>query len=76
MSLFPTGITMVYVLWQARPPLALWYSEFVPSGVDDIDIGNISLYGVDRDGPVASTERDNTVSVPESIIQLTIKQMT
>lgn len=55
-------------------PLALWYSEFVPSGVHDIDIGNISLYGVDPDGPVASTERDNTVSVPESIIQLTDNQ--
>ena len=40
----------------------------------DIDIGNISLYGVDPDGPVASTERDNTVSVPESIIQLTDNQ--
>ena len=55
-------------------PLALWYSEFVPSGVHDIDIGNISLYGVDPDGPVASIERENMVSVPESTIQLTDNQ--
>ena len=49
-------------------PLVLCYSDFVPSGVDDIDIGNISLYGVDPDGPVASIERENMVSVPESTI--------
>ena len=33
-------------------PLALWYSEMVASGVDDVDVGDISLYGVDPDGPV------------------------
>ena len=54
--------------------LALWYSEFVPSGVDDIDIGNITLYGVDPDGPVACIKTENMVSVPESTIQLTDNQ--
>ena len=53
-------------------PLALWYSEFIPSGMDDIE--NISLYGVDPDGPVASIETENMVSVPESTIQLTDNQ--
>ena len=56
------------------PPLVLCYSDFVPSGVDNIDIGNISQYGVDPDGPVASIERENMVSVPESTIQLTDNQ--
>ena len=55
-------------------PLALWYSEFVSSGVDDIDIGNISLCGVNPDGPVACIKTENMVSVPESTIQLTDNQ--
>ena len=55
-------------------PLALWYSEFVSSGVDDIDIGNISLCGVNPDGPVPCIKTENMVSVPESTIQLTDNQ--
>ena len=38
------------------------------------DFGDISLYGVDPDGPVASIEADNMVSVPESAIQLSDNQ--
>ena len=40
-------------------PPALWYSEFVSSGVDDIDIGNISLCGVNPDGTVACIKTEN-----------------
>ena len=54
--------------------MALWYSELVPTGVDDIDVGDIFLYGIDPDGPVAGIETDNMVSVPESTIQLTDSQ--
>ena len=42
--------------------------------MDDIDIGNITLYGVDPDGPVACIKTENMVSVPESTIQLTDNQ--
>ena len=42
--------------------------------MDDIDKGNISLYGVDPHGPVASIETEKNVSVPESAIQLTNNQ--
>ena len=42
--------------------------------MDDIDIGNISLYGVDPHGPVTSIETEKNVSVPESAIQLTDNQ--
>ena len=52
-------------------PLALWYSELVSSGVDNIEIGDISLHGIDPNGPVAGIEKENMVSVPESTIQLT-----
>lgn len=37
-------------------PVALWYSELVPTGVDDIDVGDIFLYGTDPGGPVAGIE--------------------
>ena len=64
---------MVNVLWQACPP---WHFGTLRlfSQVDDIDIGNISLYGVDPHGPVASIETEKNVSVPESAIQLTDNQ--
>ena len=55
-------------------PLALWYSKLFPTGLDDIDIVDISLYGNDPDGPVARIATDNMVSVPESTIQLTDSQ--
>ena len=58
----------------ACPPLALWYSELVPTGVDDIDVGDISLYGIDPHGPVADIMTDYIVSVPKSTIQLTESQ--
>ena len=45
-------------------PLALWYSEMGASGVDDVDVGDISLYGVDPDGPVPDLETDTMVTVP------------
>ena len=52
-------------------PLALWYSEMVASGVDDVDVSDISLYGVDPEGPVPDIETDNMVTVPESTVQVT-----
>ena len=55
-------------------PLALWYAKVVQTGVNDIDVGDISLYGIDPDGPVSNTETDNMVNVPESNIQLTENQ--
>ena len=55
-------------------PLALWYSEIVHTGVDHIDVGNVSLYGIDPDGPVSDLQTDNMVIVPESTIQLTDSQ--
>ena len=56
---------------RSMSPLALWYCEMVVSGVDDVDVGDISLYGVDPDGPVPRLETDNMVTVPESIVQVT-----
>ena len=55
-------------------PLALWHSEIVHSGVNDIDVGDISLLGIDPDGPVGELQTDNNVVVPESTIQLTDDQ--
>ena len=55
---------------RSMSPLALWYSEMVVSGVDDVDVGDIFLYGVDPDGPVPDLETDNMVTVPESIVQV------
>ena len=52
-------------------PLALWYSEMVANGVEDVDVGDISLYGVDPEGPVPDLETDNMVTVPESTVQVT-----
>ena len=52
-------------------PLALWYSEMVASSVDDVDVGDISLYGVDPEGPVPDFGTDNMVTVPESTVQVT-----
>ena len=69
---------------QVESPWSTYYGKHVLSGtlvlcvcspqVDDIDIGNISLYGVDPHGPVASIETEKNVSVPESAIQLTDNQ--
>ncbi|XP_074627042.1 uncharacterized protein LOC141885050 [Acropora palmata] len=56
---------------RSMSPLALWYSEMVASGVDDVDVGDISLYGVDPEGPVPDLETDNMVTVPESTVQVT-----
>ena len=39
-----------------------WHSEIVHSGIDDIDFGNISLYGIDPDGPCGDIETDNVDS--------------
>jgi hypothetical protein len=56
-------------------PLAIWYSE-VETGIDDFDTGNISLYGIDPDGPVVNDiETENMVIVPDSTITLTDMQM-
>lgn len=56
-------------------PLALWYSE-IERGVDDFDIGDITLYGIDPDGPVVNDiETGNMVIVPESTITLTDLQL-
>lgn len=55
--------------------LALWQSEIVHSGIDDIDFGNISLHGIDPDGPCGDIETDNVVLVPESTIRLTEQQV-
>ena len=56
-------------------PLAIWYSE-VETGIDNFDIGNISLYGIDPDGPIVNDiETENMVIVPESTITLTEMQM-
>lgn len=54
-------------------PLALWYSEVIQTGVNDIDVGDISLYGIDPDGPVINIETDMVI-VPENTIQLTENQ--
>lgn len=54
-------------------PLAIWYSE-VDTGIDGVDIGDITLYGIDPDGPVSDIETDNMVIVPESTINLTETQ--
>ena len=69
---------------QVESPWSTYYGKHVPPGtfvfcvcsprVDDINIGNISLYGVDPDGPVASIETEKNVSVPESAVQLTDNQ--
>ena len=47
---------MVNVLWQACPR---WHFGTLRlfSQVDDIDIGNISLYGVDPHGPVSRQKK-------------------
>ena len=50
-------------------PLALWHSEIAHSGIHDIDVGDVSLYGIDPDGPFSEIE-----TVPESTIQLTEHQ--
>ena len=56
-------------------PLAIWYSE-VETGIDNFDIGNISLYGIDPDGPIVNDiETENMLIVPESTITLTEMQM-
>ena len=69
---------------QVESPWSTYYGKHVLPGtlvlcvcspqVDDIDIGNISLYGVDPHGPVTSIETEKNVSVPESAIQLTDNQ--
>ena len=56
-------------------PLAIWYSE-VETGIDNFDIGNISLYRIDPDGPIVNDiETENMLIVPESTITLTEMQM-
>ncbi len=56
-------------------PLAIWYSE-VETGINDFDTGNISVYGIDPDGPVVNDiETENMVIVPDSTITLTDMQM-
>ena len=59
---------------RSMSPLAVWYSGLVPFGVGDIDVGDVSLYGIDPNGPVTEIETDNMVVVPESTIQLTDRQ--
>lgn len=56
-------------------PLALWHSEIVHTGVDDFDVGEVSLFGIDPDAPVGELETDSNVVVPESTIQLTEYQL-
>ena len=56
-------------------PLALWYSEVIEIGVTDINIEDITLYGIDPDGPVGDIETENMVVVPESTINLTESQV-
>ena len=56
-------------------PLALWYSEVIEIGVTDVNIGDITLYGIDPDGPVGDIETENMVVVPESTINLTENQV-
>ena len=48
--------------------ITLWHSEIVHTGVEDFDVGDVSLFGIDPDGPVAGLETDNNVVVPESTI--------
>ena len=36
--------------------LLLWHSEIVHTGVDDFDVGDVSLFGIDPDGPVGELE--------------------
>ena len=56
-------------------PLALWYSEVIEIGVTDINIEDITLHGIDPDGPVGDIETENMVVVPESTINLTESQV-
>jgi hypothetical protein len=56
-------------------PLALWYSEVIEIGVTDVNIGDITLYGIDPDGPVGDFETENMVVVPESTINITENQV-
>ncbi|CAB3979523.1 Hypothetical predicted protein [Paramuricea clavata] len=56
-------------------PLALWYSEVIEIGVTGVNIGDITLYGIDPDGPVGDIETENMVVVPESTINLTENQV-
>jgi len=56
---------------RSMSPLALWYPEMVASGVDDVDVGDISLYCVDSKGPVPDLKTENMVTVPESTVQVT-----
>lgn len=55
-------------------PLALWYSEINECNEINVD-GDIGLYGIDPDGPVADIETDNMVIVPESTIHLNNEQI-
>lgn len=50
--------------------LVFWYLEIVYIGVEDFDVGDVFLFGIDFDGLVGKFEIDNSVVVLESIIQL------
>lgn len=48
--------------------LELWYSGMVEN--EKIDIYNVTLHGIDIDGPVANIETDNIIVIPKSTIQI------
>lgn len=50
--------------------LVFWYLEIVYIGVEDFDVSDVFLFGIDFDGLVGEFEIDNNVVVLESIIQL------
>lgn len=56
-------------------PLAFWYSQVIEIGVTDVNIGDITLCGIDPDGPVGDIETGNIIVVPESTINLTENQV-
>lgn len=56
-------------------PFAPLHSEIVHTGVDDIDVGDVSLLGINPDDPVGQLQTDNNVVVPESTIHLTDYQV-
>lgn len=48
--------------------LVFWYLEIVYIGVEDFDVSDVFLFGIDFDGLVGEFEIDNNVVVLESII--------
>ena len=56
-------------------PLAIWYAQ-VETGIDDVELDDINLYGIDPGGPNPDEiETDNMIIVPESTITLTKTQL-